>query len=72
MRFINSVVLLAALALVAPQPSVAQENAVGGGAEYLLVLNAKSAVMQDGTLTLIGSPAVTYFSDRPARTAGLV
>ena len=70
MRLINSGVLVAVLAMAAPQPSTAQEHAVGAESEYLLVLNAKSVVTQDGTLTLIGSPAVTYFSNRPARTAG--
>lgn len=70
MRLINSAVLVAVLALAAPQPSTAQENAAGEASEYLLVLNAKSVVTQDGALTVIGSPAVTYFSDRPVRTAG--
>src|SRR5688572_4451551 len=70
MRLIYAGVLAAALALAAPQPSAAQEHAAGEAFEYLLVLNAKSVVTQDGTLTVIGSPAVTYFSDRPVRTAG--
>ena len=37
---------------------------------FLIVLNAGSGSVEDGTLTLLGVPSVIYFSDRPARIAG--
>jgi len=73
MRLICSAVLLAAISLGILQSATAQtaqEAVVGETPGFLLVLSARSVSAKDGTLTLVGSPAATYFSDRPARTAG--
>ena len=39
---------------------------------FLFTMSAKSGTFEDGTLTLKDVPMVVYFSDRPARKAGML
>jgi hypothetical protein len=65
--------LLASLMLVLASPAAHAQEAeidLGEQGSFLFALGAASARLDGDTLVLEGVPLVTYFSDRPARTAG--
>lgn len=70
------VALSTAFAQSAPPPHVPLQKTIGGVVKpevvpSLFVLNAKSATLQNGKLTLAGvAPNAIVFADRPVRAAG--
>ena len=62
------ILTLAAPALCAEPAADSTDSS--GSPSFLFVLSAQSGGLKDAVLTLRGTPAVVYFSDRPDRIAG--
>jgi hypothetical protein len=73
MRRAPSVILPLALALALPPTAIGGQqpsDAPEADPSYLFVLGADSGSVEGDRLSLVGVPAVVWFSDRPERLAG--